>query len=80
MMTKLRSWLLMDIGSFLPGYDQSPALFRALYNVNMFALYFFTPKILPTICQNKTKVPEKSKKFRVQLESEVSYINCAQPI
>ena len=35
-------------------------------------------KILPTSYQYETKVPEKSSKFLVWLEGEVSFIQCVQ--
>ena len=55
-----------------------------IYNVNIFTIFGSllqdVIKILPIIYQNKPKVTGKNSKFRVQLEGDVSYINCVQAI
>ena len=52
--------------------------------MNIFAIYesllLNVMKILPTIYENKTKVPGKIRKFRAYLQGNVSSINRAQAI
>ena len=58
--------------------------FIMIYNVNIFTMYESLLKniikVLPIIYQSKTKNLEESNKFRVQLQRELSSINCAQAI
>ena len=53
-------------------------------NVNIYTIYDSlcqnVMRILPTIYQNKTKLLEESRKFRVHLSEELSFINYTEAI